>query len=346
MSTFGQIKARILGELLENFDLTKIGNKLNDAIENLWEAILLVNVQSFMGGPTNITFNTGDERETIISINDPTAPLVPVAVAGNNALAFPRTLYLAYTYVTESGSETNIYPLAPGPFTSITINLANQLASAPAPNVPALNPVGAVGWNLYASDNVGGRLALQNSTPLDFSQSWLEPVDGILDDPDLPSPPLSNTTADNVFYIKVIEVQNQDGTWTRWDGASIDSLKFRRASRNLPVASTYESYAWDVLNNRTIEVRPQIGMQTTPRYFYVIKPRRCRFDNAQLPFQNMAAEEFLVNFSVSRIKLMTGDLDEHMLWEGLADKKKTQLLEALSDQGVTRQQSITPFMYW
>lgn len=342
MPTFGYIKGRVLAELKENEDPTLIGNKINDGIESLWESILLINVQSFMQGPVqNVTFNSGDERQTLVTIVDPVTPLVPVAIAVANNLAQPRTRYYAFSLVTESGSETLLSPVAP-----LVIAVNDQVASIPAPAVPALSPVGAIGWNLYASDNPAGRMALQNSQPIDFGVSWQEdPVAGVIDDPDLPAAPASNTTADNIFYLKFFQVQNQDGTWTTWQGTDIDSLAMQRASRNLPVASTYQSYAWDILNNHQIEIRPKAGMTLNPRYFYVAKPRRLRFDNASVPFQNFAAEEFLINFAKSRTWLDKHEYDAHRIFESLADKKRLQLLQAVGDQQIKRQDRITPYMY-
>lgn len=341
MPNLGYMKGRVLKELKEDEDPDLIAYKISDAVEALWEAVLLVNIQSFIQGPVqNIQFNTGDLRKQIVSINNPTIAPIPATTPYNNALA-QRILYFAYTYVTQSGSET-----LPSPIANIAV-APNFLAQVPPPPLPALNPVGSIGWNLYASDNPNGRMALQNAQPLDYGVAWQEdPVQSIIDDPDLPASPLSNTTADNLFYIKFFEVQNVDTTWTRWEGADITSLMFQRAQRNLPVASTYESYAWDVLNNNQIEIRPQAGMQLNPQYFYVAKPYRLRFDNSPLPFVNMAVEEFLINFAVSRIKLVNEEYEAHKIWEGLADKKKLQSIEAIADQNVARQSRITPYMYW
>jgi hypothetical protein len=336
--TFGYLKNRVLSELKESEDLTLIGNRINDAVEALWEGVLLVNVQSFMQGPVqNIQIAGGSERATIVSINDPLVAPVVGSVAGG---ALPGgNFYFKYTYVTESGSETLPSPI------SAALGLApNFFAQMTAPAVPALNPVGAVGYNVYASNDPNGRFAMQNQDPVGFSVNWTQTV-AIVDDPDGPAAPLSNTTADNIYYIKALQQQNPDGTWTTWQGAEIDGLAFARGSRNLPVASTYQNYAWDVLHNNQLEIRPQAGVTLNPRYFYVVKPRRCRFDQAELPFANFAAEEFMVNYAMSRIKLGNEELEAHARWELLADKRKMSIMESLSDQNVARQQRVVPFMY-
>lgn len=341
MATFGYYKGRVAAELKEDEDPILIGNKINDAVESLFESILLVCVQQFMQGPIqSISMAPGSERTTLVSIPDPLVAPTPSQIGIANALPFPRTGYFAYTWVTESGSETNLSPLA-----SFTINFANQVFYVPGAPLPSTSPVGAIGWNLYASYNPAGQLALQNSVPLDFTVQWQEDAAiGIITDPDSPAPPTANTTADNIFYMKVIEAQNLDLTWTRWEGASIDGLMFQRAARNLPVASTYQSYAWDILRGNQLEIRPAAGMQLNPRHFYVAKPRRIRFDNAELPFQNFAAEEFIINFAISRVNLTNREYEAHQIWEGLADKKRLQTLQAIGDSNVQRQTRITPYM--
>lgn len=342
MATFGYLKGRVITLLKESEDPDLVGGFINDASESLWEALLMANMESFMQGPVqNVTVNTGDERETLVTIADPVVSPSTNIVNQINNLVFPRTMYFKYTYVTGSGAETKASPA-----TTLVISGANQLASVVAPQVPALNPVGSVGWNLYASDNPGGRFALQNQDPIDFSIAWQEDLaNSIIDDPDLPAAPVTNTTADSIYRMSVIEVQNPDGTWTTWEGAGLDTLLFRRASRNLPVASSYQSYAYDILNGNQLEIRPQAGMVMNPRMFYIYKPPRIRFDQAQMPFANVAFEEYIINFSVSRVKLTNEEYDAHKIWESLADKKKVQLVESVNDQMVNRQRRITPFMY-
>src|SRR5262249_25329262 len=113
--TLGSMRAEILlemrGDLSGAGDIPLINSKINNAIENLWMAMMRVALARFFGSdqPVSFTLASGAEFVLLTSITDPATPLVGVAVAGG-ALG-GRTYKLSYTLVTESGSETNPSPV-------------------------------------------------------------------------------------------------------------------------------------------------------------------------------------------------------------------------------------------
>lgn len=333
--TLGSMKAMATRFHKEDEDGDLLTDAVNDSVESLWRSILLVSLGQFMGGPvTSLQIAAGAERAKIISIADPTvAPTTGTTVIG--ALA-GRTLDFAYTLVTESGSETLISPL------TTQVVPANSIGTCLHPAYVA----GALGWNVYACLH-DGRMARQNDAPLLFSQTYQEPEDiGVVDAPNLPSPPTENTTADNIFYIRLLQVQNPDQTFTTWQAGNIDDLLMLRASRSIAAATTYQGYAYDVLNGNQIEIRPAAGMALNPRYFYVVKPRRMIYDNALIPFANISSTEFLKMYVGAQLDLSNHEYTGHNIKSGKAERIRLEILQGLNTQATTKQRTITPYFGW
>lgn len=337
--TLGSLKAMITRYHKEQEDDDLLTDAANDAIEALWRNVLLVALGQFMGAtPKTLNIAAGSERATIISISDPIAAPTLGQVAGGALNS--RTIVGSYTFVTESGSET----LQSGTATFI-VGGANLLTSQ-SPAYPT-NGDQPIGWNFYAGIVDVTRMAKQNGEPLAFGQTFQEPADtGIQIAPDSPSPPTVNNTADNIFYIRVLQVENTDGTWTTWQAGEIDGLLMSRATRSIASSSTYQGYAYDVFNGNTIEVRPALGATLSPRYFYVVKPRRIIYNKALLPFSNFSYLEFLKMYADAALDLSNHEYAGY----GIKSKKAAgilqEVLQGLNTQATVKQKTITPFMSW
>lgn len=356
--TLGSIKAEVLGWLRGDYaldtDVPLVNAALNDAVESIWSSMMQVQLARFFGldSPVTFTLPSGAERVQLVSIADPlVAPVIGSVVSGNLG---GRTLLGAYTYVTESGSET-----LPSPTTSQAI-AANSVAQITAPAAVAQ----AIGWNFYGSpSNTLALLGLQNSTPLLFNQPYTEPNTGFVDYPGAQqqpgvvqgasqatpgsSPvPSENTTADNIAWITHLEVRTSDTLLRSWNQYDIDSELFRRYGRELSSASEYQTYVWDLINGNRLEVRPSAGMQFTPRYFYIAKPRRLRYDQANIPYVNIAGvHEFVVNEALSRLKL---GIDEYLSSEAYgtrSSKGRAEILAGLTQELWGKNDRITPHLF-
>lgn len=328
------MKAAITRWCREPIDDDLATDAVNDSVEKLWLAIATANMSALVGGPVqNLSFSAGDERKTVVSIADPTvAPTLSQAASGNLPA---HTLFAAYTLVTESGSET-----LPSPTASLAI-LVNQLGLI-AP--PAFVP-GAIGWNLYAATADGTRLALQNAGPIDFGASWQEPPSGVVSAPDLAAPPTMNGTADDIVYINVLEVQNPDNTWTRWNGADLQGLMMTRAERSIAPNSTYFPYFYDLVNGSTFEVRPALGGNAIPRYFYTKKPRRLRFDQAPIPLQRYSGStECVRDYAIAKVKMSLEEFEAAQGWMANATATRAEILSTVNLMNRNKVRRITPFM--
>ncbi|HDY64690.1 MAG TPA: hypothetical protein ENH84_00455 [Phycisphaerae bacterium] len=411
MHSLGSMKAEVTRWLRETIDPDLCKEAINDAVESLWQSLILVQLSNFMGGPVTVNFASGDERATIVSIPDPTtAPTATdvgpgpdlgttisdintVRTIGRAALGMvvdehegrtlvitsgvsngetrvvksntattitiedadrdlnttagdtfivipagavpPRTYSLSYTLATESGSETLESPvLTHGPTPGGTLV---EVAS------PAFAEK-ALGWNLYAGQTAGRR-ARQNDEPLPFGIPFQEPASGFLDEPELPSPPTENSTADDVFYIRKLEILTEDGTYHAWTLADIDSQLLRRASHTLSSTSKFQNYYYDFVNQRTLELRPAAGQALDPRYFFIQKPRRMRFDNAALPFESIPHIAFIRYHALNLLFLTNHEYQASSAWEDKAERERTRILLAVNQQNDPKHRTVTPYLY-
>ncbi|HEV1995743.1 MAG TPA: hypothetical protein VGR03_15530 [Candidatus Acidoferrum sp.] len=338
--TLGGFKASLSDWLGETFDsrmTNKAGEAVSDAVESLWVAVITTQISKNLGGPVSITLNAAAERLTLVSIADPTVGAVGASVAGG-ALA-GRTYDLAYSLATESGSETNVTPRV-----QVVVAL-NNLCQVSAPTfVP-----GAFGWNLYFAPNTvpATPLARVNAEPIDFNQLlYIEPVTGWQPVPDNPFAPAQNSTADNIAYIRHLELLTPNGTYKSWNQADLDSTMFRRMAGSTASTSPYQNQAWDLVNGNTLEVRPAMGATQVPRYFYVIKPRRLAFDGSQIPFQNTpCASEFIRARALSRLCLSVYEYSASEMWAAIAKESKADVMKGLAQENLAKGKKVTPYMY-
>jgi hypothetical protein len=337
--TLGSLRAEIIlemrGDLSSPSDAPLINAKINNALEAVWMAMMKAQLARFFGSdaPVNFTLAQGAQRVQLVSITDPTVVLVAANVAGGGLGA--RNYALSYTFVTESGSETN-----PSPVNNFAATL-NNVVQVTAPAEPS---GGAFGWNLYAGV---ANPALQNQQPLPFGQPYTEPITGFQDYPtNQQLPPTSNQTADNLSYITHLEMTQSDGTFRAFNQEGIDSLAMRGLARTIASASEFQSYAWDLINGRTIEIRPPAGSTLIPRYFYIAKPRRLRYDQAEIPYQNISGvHEYLTNKAIADLKLTLDEYLSQQAYAGAAGQIRGEILTTLAQESWNKNTRVTPFLW-
>jgi hypothetical protein len=225
---------------------------------------------------------------------------------------------------------------------------------------------GAFGWNCYVSvTNSAALLALQNQQPLPFGAAnlFIEPNAGWQDYPGaqqgppvvqvatIPTPagappPSENSTADNISWIKHLEVRTTDTLLRSWNQYDLDSEIMRRYGRTLSSASEYQTYVWDLINGNRLEIRPAAGMTFNPRYFYVAKPRRLRYDQAEIPYANISGvHEFLVNRTTAQLKLT---LDEYLSAQAFnteAEGNRKLIWDSLAQESWSKNSRIQPHLF-
>jgi hypothetical protein len=317
----------------ENVPDQDIYDAVNDAIEALWMDLILASLSVMMEGPVTITLNAGDEGRILISVPDPVLSPAITSVPGGTLPA--HSVYAGYTLVTESGSETNLSTMA--------------ALSIPANNLAQFGSVafvsGAIGWNLYAG-SASTQLSKQNDEPLEFGSGiWMEPSTGLLSAPDLPLPPTENTTGDNIFMLRHLEFKTSTGVYKTYNAGDLDSDLMRRFSSYVAAASEYQAYAWDLLNQRQLEIRPAAGQTFSPRYFFIVKPRRMRYGNASLPFPTIPSTEYIRSYALSLMFLTLHEYDAAAAWETKAEKALVKAVRALSQTNTNRNDHVTPFLY-
>lgn len=337
LDTLGSMRGSIVTDWLngESVPSNRVNDAINDAVDSLWKTLIQAALSVFMGGPVTLSIASAAERTTVVSIANPGASPAASDVAATDPALAAHTVRYAITYVTESGSET---------LASTEASHTTAIGKLTAVHFPPLT-TGAIGWNLYAS-MLGGTSALvkQNDAPLDFANYFNEPSDaGFNSDPNGPLVPTENTTGDDIFYIRNIEVQATHGGFKPWDGADLNSALMRAAGWNLAAASTYQSYYWDLINQRQLEMRPAAGMALNPRYFYVKKPRRMRFDNSPLPFPNVPATEFIRSYALSRIFLSVFEFDAAKAWASIAESERELCSDALTTMARPKTSTIAQY---
>ncbi len=333
-----EIQLECRGDFSGSVDEDSLVNAaINDAIESIWIAMMQVQLAKFFGAdsPVSFTLNQGAERYRIVSIVDPTVAPVVTQVAGG-ALVDGVQFTVGYTLVTESGSETL---LSPTTLTAARIN--NNLFQVVSP----ANPGTAFGYNVYAGP--AGQLALQNQQPIPFGTNYTEPVTEWQGYPTFEqTPPLSNSTADNLSWIEHLEVRTSDTLLRAWNQVDIDSEVMRRMARTLSTASEYQHYVWELTGNGVLEFRPQLGSNFTPRYWYVAKPRRLRYDQADVPYVGiMGVHKYLKCQAKSDLYLGVNEFINSDKWEAKAAAEKSQIQMALLQELWSKNTRVVPHLF-
>jgi hypothetical protein len=300
---------------------TLVNAAINDAVETVWMAMMEVHLAKFFGADSPVTFalTQGMERFRIVSITDPSiAPTVNQIVQG--ALVDAAVFSVGVTFVTESGSETNISPLT---VTAARVN--NNVFQVVSP----ANPGNSFGYNVYAGP--AGQIALQNQQPVPFGTNYTEPNTEWQGYPTFEqTPPLINNTADNLSWIQHMEIRNSDTLLRAWNQVDIDGEVMRRMARTLSTASEYQTYVWELTGNGVLEFRPTIGSSFNPRYWYIAKPRRLRYDQAEVSYVSiMGVHKFIKAQSKADLYLGVNEFINAQGWDGKADKEKNAIQMSL-----------------
>jgi hypothetical protein len=313
-----------------------VNESINDAIESIWMIMMQVQLAKFFGADSPVTINLaqGTERYKIVSIADPiVAPAVNQIAGGilSDAIQFS----VGYTFVTESGSQTNISPLTVTP--NRTANNVFQVVS------PA-NPGTSFGYNVYAGP--AGQLALQNQQPIPFGTNYTEPVTEWQGYPTFEQvPPIVNNTADNLSWIRHMEIRHSDGTLKAWNQFDIDSPAMRSMAAIIPTASEYQSYIWELTGNGTLEFRPTLGTSFSPRYWYVSKPRRLRYDQAQVPYVSiMGVHRYIKSKAKADLFLSNNEFLISQGWDAAADKEKESIQMSLLQESWGKDIRVVPYL--
>lgn len=310
---------------------------INDALESIWMAMMTVHLARFFGADSPVTFNLaqGAERYRILGIADPTVAPTVNQVAGG-ALTDAAVFSVGVTFVTESGSETNITPLT---VTAARVN--NNLFQVVSP----ANPGTSFGYNVYAGP--AGQLALQNQNPIPFGTNYTEPITEWQGYPIFQqTPPLVNNTADNLSWIQHLEIRTSDTLLRAWNEVEIDSEVMRRMARTLSTASEYQTYVWELTNNGVLEFRPQIGQPFSPRYWYIARPRRLRYDQAEVPYTPIVGvHKYIKAQAKADLYLGVNEFLNAEGWENKADKEKMGILMSLTQELWGKNNRVVPHLF-
>lgn len=336
--TIGAMVSRIQGKLNEpSRSIPAIYDAANDAIMSIWMAIITATLSKLIGGPVNQVVPAGVSSVGLVSIPDPVAAPTVVVVAGG-ALA-SRTVYFGYVYVTDSGSTTLVSPLLP-----LTIAAAHLGKVSPPPQV-----ADAIGWYPLASADSGGlSLGIQDvALPLDFNTFWTEPVTGAEFSPDAPFPPTANTTGDNIFAIKRLDAINTNQTFTSWIQTNIGGQLFSQMGNAIPnVATSWTPCAYDLIDNRKIQLRPAPGYDVSTQYFYVVKPRRLRFPMSLLPFTSVEYQRFAIFQACADLALDKYEYEYADRLRAVAKEERQAIIIQVATANWDKDNRIVPFSAW
>lgn len=326
---------------------TIVNAAINDAIESIWMKMMQANLARFIGRDSPVTFQLAINQQQVqlVGIPDPTVAPAVVQVAGG-ALADAAQFWVGYSYATESGSESNLSPLvqtaARNPNNVFQVTPPAQPGAAFAKGAA---PTSAFGYNVYAG-RAKNTLALQNTQPYPFSIAYTEPVTEWQDySIGQQEPPIANQTADNLSYITHMDVLLPDMTYQAWNQADIDSQIMRRMSHMLASASPFEVYIWEMHNDGTLEFRPVPGTAYSPRYWYIAKPRRLRYDPAVIPYQNITGvHKFLKCAAKADLYLGANEFMNSQGWEQKADAEALQIQNSLLQETWRKNSYVTPYL--
>jgi hypothetical protein len=329
VTTFGAMVESVKRWIQEPIRVAGIvEDAVNDAYEELWMASILATLGRFTQGAVPLTIATA--KVQLISVQDPTANPTYVAVAGGALPA--RTYWVSIAYVTESGTTTLTAPAV-----QLSIPLNNLLQCPVQPPYPA-----AFAFMIYAGETLG---TMVNQTPngVQFNQSWTEPTTGINTGDGQP-PPVMNTSGDNIFAISSLQVQNQDGTYNRWEAADVSSSFIQQQQLALPTGSSYQRQAYDLLGGGSLQIFPGPGASFPANYWYIAKPRRMMFYAAPLPFNDMPNQSFIRQRSLADTLGHLSEFQGMGTWQGKADKQLAAITKALTVGNRQQNNRVRPYI--
>lgn len=324
------MNARVVRWARERLDSDMVNDAINDAIESLWRSITLSSLSRFISSPIPVDIIANATSFPVVTINDPQASLVIGATPAGMLPA--RRLAFAFTYATDSGSETLLSP-------AVIQNLvANTLAIITAPDaVPS-----ALGWNIYAGNDA--QLVRQNVSPLPFNFAWQEPPIGIVVNPNGPYPPPENTTGDNITAIARFDVANSCGTLTGWQQTDIASSLFTSMQHWLPTTTTFSAHAYDLIDNSRVELRPASNYDLSATLFYMVKPRRLNFPNSRIPLQSVGPQQFISQKALADIMMSLNEDDTSAGWDKKAEAERLRICLQVCNEGWNKNTTVKRYM--
>ena len=328
--TLGDMAARINRAARERIDRDLACDFINDAVESLFNAAILATLSKFVGRPLSVVIPADTTSYQIATIPDPTNYALVGTTAGGTLP--DRTYEVCYAYVTDSGTTTRKSPAV------TQLVAANTLATVSPPDYVD----DAIGYFVYAG--VSGRMAQQGNVPLPFDQMWIEPPSGVIQAPDGPLPPRVNTTGDNVYAIQRIDVANQDLTFTNWLQATTNSSAWTQYQNRFPVPSTFPRHAYDLINNNTVEFRPQAGTDLPTTILYTVRPRRLRFLKSRLPYMSFVSQPFIFAQSFADVLRTLQEDKSADSWQTRADRLKLETVLAIAGENFNRNDTVKQYM--
>ena len=142
-----------------------------------------------------------------------------------------------------------------------------------------------------------------------------------------------------------MEVRTSDTLLRAWNQADIDSLVMRQMAATLSSASEYQTYVWDMNNNGVLEFRPMLGSSFNPRYWYIAKPRRLRYDQADVPYVSIVGvHKFIKCQAKADLYLGVNEFMNGQGWQGIADKEREGIQMALLMESWNKNVHVMPYL--
>ena len=133
-----------------------------------------------------------------------------------------------------------------------------------------------------------------------------------------------------------------DGGLKSYTQTDVHSLLMRRMAGALASTSQYQPYAFDLINQRQVEIRPAPKTQLDARIFYVKRPRRLKFTNAQLPFLSFPSMAFLRDFSLAKLSLSIREFETARGWNASAEMERARIENTMVQMSAPKVDFITP----
>lgn len=100
------------------------------------------------------------------------------------------------------------------------------------------------------------------------------------------------------------------------------------------------------MNNGVLEFRPTTGLAFSPRYWYVAKPRRLRYDQAEIPYVSiMGVHKFIKAMAKSDLYLTVNEFLNSSGWEQKAEKEKLGIQMSLMQESWGKNTRISPYLF-
>lgn len=326
MNTVGQLVASIIKWMREDIDESLVIEAVSDSVVSLWETLVLINLSEYLGGSVTAEFAPASDHADVVSIPDPVTEPGVVQEAGGE-LPDRVLTSLQFTWVTDSGSET-----LPSPNAALIARtlLANFKARVTTGVAFGSLPNNAVGWNLYAYG------IKQNDVPIGINEMWYEPDTGFrIEGGD--GLPTANTTGDDVWYIRTMSVDSEQGL-RNWEATEIGSNLWNTFSR---FRQSNGVHVYDFDGSRIL-AQPAVASGLSVNYFYVKRPRALLFKNSTVPFRHPGAVQFIKYNAQSLLHLSNHEYQASREWGMKAEGARMQIAVSANKKNVAKNVSVKP----